>query len=77
MHDNVKQPKHYKIFPDLEVIDIIRKTLTDDEFIGYCKGNILKYRLRDKENNAQDFNKSLEYKEYLKVAFIQKDKNAK
>lgn len=63
--DMVKNPDHYKIFPDEEVIDLIRKCLTNEEFIGYCKGNILKYRLRDKHDNTEDFAKSKQYKEYL------------
>ena len=61
----VRQPGHYKIFPDTEVIDLIRKCLTEEEFKGFCKGNILKYRLRDKENLDEDFAKSKEYKGYL------------
>lgn len=63
--DMVKQPGHYKIFPDEEVIDLIKKCLTKEEFIGYCKGNILKYRLRDKNDIVEDFSKSKEYKRYL------------
>jgi hypothetical protein len=66
-YDNVKEPQHNKIFPDMQVIDIIKKTLTDEEFKGYCKGNILKYRLRDKENINEDFEKSREYKMYLQA----------
>lgn len=29
-----------------ESFDVIRKTLTSEEYIGFLKGNILKYRLR-------------------------------
>lgn len=64
-HNMVKQPGHYKIFPDEEVIDLIKKCLTEEEFRGYCKGNILKYRLRDKNDIIEDFDKSKEYKRYL------------
>lgn len=42
----VNHPKHYGIFPDTEALDVIKKVLTPSEYIGYLKGNILKYRLR-------------------------------
>jgi hypothetical protein len=70
-YTNVYKPQHYKIFPDEEVIDLIRKCLTEEEFKGYCKGNILKYRLRDKHNNEEDFAKSKQYKDYLKGVYLQ------
>jgi len=44
--DEVNNPKHYWIFPDLQAIDVIRKTLSKEEYKGYLKGNILKCRLR-------------------------------
>ena len=45
-HDDVNNPKHYDLFPDQQVIDVIQAALTEEEFVGYCKGNALKYRLR-------------------------------
>lgn len=44
--DEVNNPSHYKIFPDMEAFDVIKATLTPEELRGYLKGNILKYRLR-------------------------------
>ena len=45
--DSVNNPKHYMLFADgMESFDVIRKTLTREEYIGFLKGNILKYRLR-------------------------------
>lgn len=44
--DEVNNPSHYKLFPDMEAFDVIKATLTPDELRGYLKGNILKYRLR-------------------------------
>ena len=64
-HERVRQPGHYKVFPDTDVIDLIKKCLTEEEFKGFCKGNILKYRLRDEEDILEDFAKSKEYKRYL------------
>lgn len=45
-HDDVNNPKHYDLFPNQQVIDVIQASLTEEEFAGYCKGNALKYRLR-------------------------------
>jgi len=46
-HDEVMHPSHYLLFSDgTEVIDVIKKTLSKQEYMGYLKGNILKYRLR-------------------------------
>ena len=44
--DAVNSPRHYMLFPDMEAVDAIVELLTPEEFVGYCKGNILKYRLR-------------------------------
>ena len=46
MTDEINSPKHYMLIPGMESIDVIQKALTPDEFIGFCKGNALKYRLR-------------------------------
>jgi hypothetical protein len=44
--DEINHPAHYQLFPDMQAIDVIRKVLTPEEFVGYLKGNALKYRLR-------------------------------
>jgi len=49
MNDNkVKNEKstHYELWKDFEAIDIIKELLTHEEYIGFLKGNILKYQLR-------------------------------
>lgn len=58
--DMVNAPPHYALFPDMQAVDIIRKTLTRDEFVGYLKGNVLKYRLRagKKKDAMQDIQKA-------------------
>jgi hypothetical protein len=47
---------------DIECIDAIRAALTDEEWRGFCKGNVLKYTWREKHKGsdgsllkAQDF----------------------
>jgi len=65
--DVVKNPSHYQLFPDTEVIDVIRGQLTEPEFKGYCKGNVLKYRLRagKKDDVQQDIDKADQYRAML------------
>jgi len=66
--DVVNEPNHYKLFGTVEVIDMIKTLLTEEEFKGYLKGNCLKYRLRagKKDNVEQDIAKALRYEKWLK-----------
>lgn len=63
----VESPQHYQLFPEQEVIDLIKQVLTEEEWKGYLKGNILKYKLRagDKDDLVQDINKSNKYQDWL------------
>ena len=65
--DVVNKPNHYQLFPDMEVIEAIKKLLTPEELEGYIKGNVLKYRLRagKKDNTEQDIKKAMRYEEWL------------
>lgn len=66
-HDPVNHPKHYKLFPDLESIDVIQRSLTPEQFKGFCMGNALKYRLRAGEEGdaAEDLAKANWYRDKL------------
>lgn len=66
-HDAVQNPAHYDLFPGQQVIDIIRATLTPEEFAGYLKGNVLKYRLRagEKGDPVEDLGKAAKYRAWL------------
>lgn len=46
MSDEINSPAHYMLFPDMEAIEVIKASLSPDEFRGYLKGSALKYRLR-------------------------------
>lgn len=63
--DVVNSPKHYQFFPDLEAIEVIARSMTQEQFYGYCLGNRLKYRLRagNKDKLEQDIAKSDKYLE--------------
>jgi len=65
--NKVKNPnaKHYELWNDFETIDIIKNTLTEDEYKGFLKGNILKYKLRDKGQDESDKIKIQDYKNEL------------
>ena len=59
--DLVNHPKHYNRH-GIECIQAIRATLSDAEFRGYCKGNILKYTWREQyKNGTEDLKKALWY----------------
>lgn len=57
--DNVNSPKHY-LKGKKETIDVIRDCMTNDEYHGYLKGNILKYvsRYKFKGEPLQDLHKA-------------------
>lgn len=63
--DAVNSPKHYQFFPGLEAIEVIARSMTQEQFYGYCLGNRLKYRLRagNKDKLEQDIAKSDKYSE--------------
>ena len=65
--DNVHAPEHYKLRGlDIEAIDVIRGALTEDEFRGFCKGNVLKYTIREGHKNGdEDLKKAKKYLDFL------------
>lgn len=66
-YEQVERPAHYLTFPDMQAIDIIKQVLTTEEFLGYCKGNILKYRLRAGEKGEPliDIAKADKYRQWM------------
>lgn len=65
--NKVKNPNvsHYNLWIDFEVIDLIKNTLTKEEYIGALKFNILKYKLRDKGQDEDDRIKVQDYQREL------------
>ena len=65
MNDQVKNPSHYKLLEDVEVISVIASAMTLQEWKGYCLGNILKYRLcaGEKDDLKQDIDNADFYRE--------------
>ena len=62
----VNSPQHYTQC-SMETIDMIKESLTEEEFSGYLKGNILKYvcRYKHKGMPLKDLMKSQWYLEKL------------
>lgn len=72
--DPVNHPQHYAS-GSLECIDWIESMLTEEEFRGYLKGNVLKYvwRHEDKGKPVQDLSKAIWYLERLKDGYSEKE----
>ena len=65
MSDSVNKPAHYNNGP-VECIEAIESMLTSEEYIGYLRGNSLKYRWRFRyKNGIADLRKARWYAERL------------
>lgn len=63
MKDNqINSPAHYT-FGGIETIDYMKAKMSEDEFFGYLKGNIIKYisRSKHKGNELDDLKKAQWY----------------
>ena len=62
VEDKVNSPSHY-LKGRKETIDVIQDGMTDDEYHGYLKGNILKYvsRYKFKGEPLEDLKKAQWY----------------
>ncbi|HEM6189588.1 TPA: DUF3310 domain-containing protein [Streptococcus suis] len=64
--NNVTKPRHYQGKYGLEVIEVIKNFLTEEELRGYYKGNALKYLLRERSKNGlEDLKKLGRYLDWL------------
>lgn len=62
MSDNPSRYSH----GDIECIDAIKSALTKEEFVGFCKGNIVKYLWRERyKGKIVDVEKAASYLEWL------------
>ena len=60
----INHPAHYS--GKNECIDVIKAMLTGEEFAGFLKGNIIKYRFRsDRKNGEEDIRKAEWYEDKL------------
>ena len=65
--DNVNHPTHYNK-GTMECLDVIKACLSNSEFRGFLKGNVMKYMYRkgDKGDALEDLNKACWYAKKLK-----------
>ena len=65
MSDKISSPTHYTS-GTIECIDAIKSALTEEEFRGYCKGNVIKYTWREKlKGGNEDIKKASRYLEWI------------
>lgn len=64
--------KHYEILA-IEPWEIMERNFTNEEFVAYLKGNIIKYTLRDKGQALTDAEKIKHYAEKLIEVLEEKD----
>ncbi len=73
--DAVNHPSHYNN-GKIECIEAIEAMLTHEEFVGYLRGNSLKYRWRFRyKNGIQDLDKATWYESKLKKVLLNKEEN--
>lgn len=66
MSEKVNHPAHYGGDTVYEVIKVLQAWLTTDEFIGFCKGNSIKYLARHRsKGGAEDLKKAEWYDKCL------------
>lgn len=71
--DMVNHPPHYTK-GGIECLDAIRASMTDDEYKGYLKGNIIKYLWRyEWKNGLEDLKKAQFYQNRL-IELVQAEK---
>lgn len=65
-NDPVNNPEHYT-FGGIETVDYLRAKLTKEEFVGWCRGNALKYlsRAGHKDEELQEYRKAAKYIEWI------------
>lgn len=68
--------KHYESLL-VEPWDIMKADFTQEEWIGFLKGNIIKYVLREKGDNEKDAQKIQKYAKELAEAYSQQNEVCK
>jgi len=71
-HEQSEQPDYYKS-NGLSPMDAFEKgLLSKEEFIGFIKGNVIKYTVRagKKDDAVKDIDKAIDYLEWLKKVIM-------
>lgn len=67
--DQVKNPKHYQLIEGVESIEIIARSMTKEQWKGFCLGNMLKYRLRFGKKHSKVAFEDIEKANYYEVLY--------
>ena len=54
VEDMVNHPKHYELLDGVEVLDVIKASLTTEQLKGYFMGNCIKYLCRSNKKNGDE-----------------------
>ena len=71
---DIVRPKHYNTGV-IETIELIKSSMSIDEYKGYLMGNILKYICRHKHKNPSEPRKDLKKAEWYLAALIREEAN--
>ena len=68
-HDKVRNPSHYQLIEGIESIEVIARSMTKEQWKGFCLGNMLKYRIRAGKKDAlqKDIDKANFYGELYEM----------
>ena len=60
---NIEENKHHLLWKGMQSLDVMKLSLTKEEYIGFLKGQILKYQLRlgKKDDVAKELKKIQDY----------------
>lgn len=62
MEDVVNHPEHYNSDTPYECIKVLKEWMSEEQYVGFLKGNIIKYLCRsEKKNGTEDLRKAQWY----------------
>lgn len=67
--ETVNHPQHYGGDTTYEVIKVLEAWLTPDEFIGFLKGNVIKYLARSRQKGGVEDVRKAEWYQKALTAF--------
>ena len=74
---NIEENKHHLLWKGMQSLDVMKSALTREEYIGFLKGQILKYQLRlgKKDDVAKELKKIQDYTNELNKMLNEESNN--
>jgi hypothetical protein len=74
---NIEENKHHLLWKGTQSLDVMKLSLTKEEYIGFLKGQILKYQLRlgKKDDVAKELKKIQDYTNELNKMLDEESNN--